>query len=196
MRYVVRKCLSYYPSHRLTAKDLKSFAETQIEKRKTPPPPPPPPPNTGTTSGGQGGQIDPLIGSNGFGDGGDGGGYLYKPDRTWVMVAVASVVGIAMVVFFTIFLFNHSKGSGTVVAEQQKDTVELAPSVSPVPASEKRPSNKPAKSHTNSSKNSGGDVNAVPKNGNPDDVEPHTNPPYYDNTYRGDKDYERDYLLR
>ena len=102
MRYVVRKCLSYYPSHRLTAKELKSYAETQIEKRKTPPPPPPS--NPYTTSGGRQRQIDPLFSSNGSG-GSRGYDYPHKPDRnrlSWVLIAAASVVGIAMVVFFTL----------------------------------------------------------------------------------------------
>jgi len=161
MRYVVRKCLSYYPSHRLTAKELKSYAETQIEKRKTPPPPPPS--NPYTTSGGRQGQIDPLFSSNGSG-GSRGYDYPHKPDRnrlSWVLIAAASVVGIAMVVFFTIFLFNHSGRSNPVVVEQQEDTVRHAPPTPDVPVSGKKSSPKGTRTGTNANGGRGGTVDVL-----------------------------------
>ena len=110
LRYVVRKCLSSNPGHRPTAKELSSYADKMV-KNPPPPPPPTPPQHTDTP-------ISPLYNSQ------DpltyppyGGGYpSYGRSRnnlSMIMIAAASVIGIALVVFFTIFLFNH-QGKGRV----------------------------------------------------------------------------------
>ena len=114
MRYVVRKCLSSNPSHRPTAKELVTYAEEQIKRQNTRVDTPPAP-NPYTSSGSRHDPINPIY--NPY-----DGGYPSKPDRnplSWIMIAAASAIGIALVVFFTIFMFNH-QGKGAIADSSSK----------------------------------------------------------------------------
>lgn len=114
LRYAVRKCLSSNPGHRPTAKELALYADKMV---KNPPSPP-------TDS-----RVSPLYYSQDpLSYPPNSGGYPPKEGKkklSILMIAAVSVIGIALVVFFTIFLFNH-QGKGTIAdTASNSDTTKV-----------------------------------------------------------------------
>ncbi len=142
MRYVIRKCLSLNPSHRPTAKELVSYAVEQMEKNQTPQFSHSPSDSPYTNSGNHSEPIRPIY--NPYSQPNSrlfDGGYPSKPRKnplSWIIVAAASIIGVAVVVFLTIFLFNLPNKDKKITETPDIDTTEVVSPVSPQSTTNKK----------------------------------------------------------